>query len=112
MAGHRNIGVLREQMGPKRVAKAKSHAKNMQAQMLLAELRKLEGVTQVELAQKLGIKQPAVSQLVREGRGNPASVRKAIGDLRLLRAKIKSRSTGLPNLTLAEVKSAVREGRA
>lgn len=31
--------------------------------MLLAGLRKLEGVTQVELARKLGIKQPVVSQL-------------------------------------------------
>jgi transcriptional regulator with XRE-family HTH domain len=31
--------------------------------MLLGELRKLEGVTQVELAEKLGIKQPAISQL-------------------------------------------------
>ncbi len=63
MAGHRNINVLREKMGPERVAKAKARAKEMQAEMLLAELRKLEGVTQVELAEKLGIKQPAVSQL-------------------------------------------------
>ena len=63
MAGHRSIDVLREKMGPRRVAKAKSRAKEMQAEMLLAELRKLEGVTQVGLAEKLGIKQPAISQL-------------------------------------------------
>ena len=63
MAGHRNISVLREKMGPARVAKAKVRAREIQAEMLLAELRKLEGVTQVELAEKLGIKQPAVSQL-------------------------------------------------
>ena len=63
MAGHRNINLLREKMGPDRVAKAKARAKEIQAEMLLAELRKLEGITQVELAQKLGIKQPAVSQL-------------------------------------------------
>ncbi len=63
MAGHRSVNVLREKMGPARVAKAKARAKEMQAEMLLAELRKLEGVTQVELAEKLGIKQPAVSQL-------------------------------------------------
>jgi transcriptional regulator with XRE-family HTH domain len=63
MAGHRSINVLREKMGPQRVVKAKTHARQMQAEMLLAELRKLEGVTQVELAEKLGIKQPAISQL-------------------------------------------------
>jgi DNA-binding XRE family transcriptional regulator len=63
MAGHRNINVLREKMGPKRVAKAKARARKFQAEMLLTELRKLEGVTQVELARKLGIKQPAISQL-------------------------------------------------
>jgi len=61
MAGHRNISVLREKMGPERVAGAKARAREMQVEMLLAELRKLEGVTQVELAEKLGIKQPAVS---------------------------------------------------
>ena len=63
MAGHRNINILRKEMGPVRVARAKARAREIQAAMLLAELRKLEGVTQVELAKKLGIKQPAVSQL-------------------------------------------------
>ena len=50
-------------MGPGRVAKAQARAKEIQTEMLLVELRKLEGITQVELARKLGIKQPAVSQL-------------------------------------------------
>jgi len=63
MAGHRSINVLRGKMGPQRTAKAKAKAREMQAEMLLAELRKLGGVTQVELAKKLGIKQPAISQL-------------------------------------------------
>jgi len=59
--------VLREKMGVKRVAKARNKAKEIQAEMLLTELRKLEGMTQVELARKLGIKQPAVSQLEQQG---------------------------------------------
>ena len=63
MAGHRSINVLRDKMGPERSAKAKARAQKMQAEMLLAELRKLGGITQVELAEKLGIRQPAVSQL-------------------------------------------------
>ncbi len=50
-------------MGTKRVGKAKARARKIQAEMLLTELRRLEGVTQAELARKLGIKQAAVSQL-------------------------------------------------
>jgi DNA-binding XRE family transcriptional regulator len=63
MAGHRSINVLRGKMGADRVARAKARATEMETEMLLSELRKLEGITQVELAAKLGIKQPAVSQL-------------------------------------------------
>jgi plasmid maintenance system antidote protein VapI len=63
MAGHRNIDFLREKMGPKRVARAKVRAKEIETEMLLSELRKLEGITQTELAERLGIKQPAISQL-------------------------------------------------
>ncbi|HVX83484.1 MAG TPA: XRE family transcriptional regulator [Phycisphaerae bacterium] len=63
MPGHHSIQILRKKIGPKRAAQAKARAKAIQAEMLLTELRKLEGLTQVELAHKLGIKQPAVSQL-------------------------------------------------
>src|SRR5438132_6786305 len=66
MAGRANINLLREKMGLRRVAKAKTRARKVQAEMLLTELRKLEGVTQVELARKLGVKQPAVSQLEKQ----------------------------------------------
>lgn len=34
MAGHRNINVLREKMGPKRATKAKARAKEIQVEML------------------------------------------------------------------------------
>ena len=63
MAGRHHIDELRKKMGPERVAKAKARAREMHAEMLLTELRKVQGITQVELAQKLGIKQPAISQL-------------------------------------------------
>jgi transcriptional regulator with XRE-family HTH domain len=78
MAGHRNINVLRKKMGPARVAKAKARAREIQAEMLLAELRKLEGVTQVELAEKLGIKQPAVSQLEQQDDMQVSTLRRIV----------------------------------
>jgi transcriptional regulator with XRE-family HTH domain len=52
-----------EGMPAERQARIREQARQMQAEILLAELRKLEGVTQVELAAKLGIQQPAVSKL-------------------------------------------------
>jgi len=63
MAGRHHIDELRKKMGPERVAKAKARAREMHAEMLLTELRQIQGITQVELAHKLGIKQPAISQL-------------------------------------------------
>ena len=43
MAGHRNISILREKMGPQRVARAKARAKEMQAEMLLTEAAQAGG---------------------------------------------------------------------
>jgi transcriptional regulator with XRE-family HTH domain len=63
MAGHRSFDELRKKMGPARLAKSDALAREFEAEMLLTELRKIEGITQVELAERLGIKQPAISQL-------------------------------------------------
>lgn len=42
---------------------AKARAKEMMAEMLLAEIRKNVGLTQEDLAAQLGIKQPTLSKL-------------------------------------------------
>ena len=57
--GHRKFEELEKQMGPERLAKAKAKAKEMMAEMLLAEIRKEAGFTQEDLAATLGVKQPA-----------------------------------------------------
>jgi len=50
-------------MRPEARARAKSRAKEMMAEMLLSEIRQAAGLTQEELAQALGVKQPTLSRL-------------------------------------------------
>jgi transcriptional regulator with XRE-family HTH domain len=59
----RNFRELEEQMPPEARAWAKARAKEMMAEMLLAEIRKSVGLTQEDLAAQLGIKQPTLSKL-------------------------------------------------
>ncbi|MBL4809391.1 MAG: helix-turn-helix transcriptional regulator [Phycisphaerales bacterium] len=59
----KNFNELRKGMGSERVAQADIRAKEMMAEMLLAEIRKQTGLTQEELAESLGIKQPSLSKL-------------------------------------------------
>jgi DNA-binding XRE family transcriptional regulator len=59
----RNFRELEAKMPPESLARAKSRAKEMVAEMLLAEIRKTVGLTQEQLASSLGIKQPTLSRL-------------------------------------------------
>ena len=59
----RNFRELEAKMEPSRVVRAKTRAKEMMAEMLLAEIRKEAGLTQEDMAVSLGIKQPSLSKL-------------------------------------------------
>ena len=59
----RNFRELEAKMGAASRARAKAQAKDMMADMLLGEIRKAVGLTQEELAESLGIKQPTLSRL-------------------------------------------------
>lgn len=59
----RNFRGLEAKMPPEARARAKAQAKGMMADMLLSEIRKAVGLTQEELAESLGIKQPTLSRL-------------------------------------------------
>jgi len=50
-------------MTPEHRSRAEARTKEMIAEMLLAEIRALEGLTQEAVAEKLGIKQPSLSKL-------------------------------------------------
>ena len=54
---------LRDRMSPQRQARADAQAREMMVEMLLAEIRRESGLTQVDLAEALGIKQPSLSKL-------------------------------------------------
>ncbi len=59
----RNFRELEAQMAPERLARAEIKAKEIMADMLLAEIRNQVGLTQKELAATLEIKQPSLSKL-------------------------------------------------
>ena len=54
---------LEKQMDPERLARAKARAKEVMAEMLLAEIRKEAGLTQQDIAKSIGIQQPSLSKL-------------------------------------------------
>ena len=54
---------LRDRLSPEQLSQAEVQAKEMMAEMLLADIRKSAGLTQEELAAALGIAQPSLSKL-------------------------------------------------
>ncbi|MBI5725776.1 MAG: helix-turn-helix transcriptional regulator [Planctomycetes bacterium] len=60
---HHPFKKLRDKMTPEQLAQSEAMAREMMAEMLLAEIRKLAGLTQEELAATLGITQPSLSKL-------------------------------------------------
>lgn len=63
MAGHKKFSTLLDKMAPDRRADSDARVEAIRQEMLLAELRKHSGMTQIELAEKLGITQPSLSQM-------------------------------------------------
>jgi len=61
--GHHPFQKLRDRMTPEQLAQADAQAQEMMTEMLLGEIRKLVGLTQEEVARKLGVTQPSLSKL-------------------------------------------------
>jgi transcriptional regulator with XRE-family HTH domain len=59
----RKFSELEEKMSPEARARVEARVKEAMAEMLIAELRKHVGLTQEQLAELLGIKQPTLSRL-------------------------------------------------
>ena len=59
----RNFAERKARMSPEARVRAEARTKDMIAEMLLTEIRQLVGLTQEDVAKKLGIKQPTLSKL-------------------------------------------------
>lgn len=87
-------------MPPEARARAEARAREMMAEMVLAEIRKFAGVTQEELAEKLGVTQPSLSKLENQEDMQIGTLRRVIealgGELELIvhlpKADIRVRS--------------------
>ena len=74
----RSFRELETKMRPESLARAKARAREMMAEMLLAEVRKAVGLTQEEVAASLGIKQPTLSRLESQGDMHISTLRRLI----------------------------------
>jgi DNA-binding XRE family transcriptional regulator len=88
MAGRHNFSNLRKGISRRRRV-ANERAVNAELrQMLLSELRRLAGITQVSLAKSIGIKQPTLSQLESQGDMQISTLRRIVkalgGDLEII----------------------------
>ena len=63
MAGRHNWKKIVDAMTPERRARIERGAQEDVAEMLLSEIRGLAGLTQQQLAESIGIRQPTLSQL-------------------------------------------------
>ena len=84
----RNFKELEAKMRPEARLRAKTRAREMMAEMLLAEIRAAQGFTQEQLAAALGIKQPSLSRLESQADMQIGTLRRLIealgGELELI----------------------------
>src|SRR4051812_11208399 len=62
----RNTRELEKDLSPERLRRIEQRAHEMEAEILLSELRRLAELSQVELAEALGVQQPQISRLESE----------------------------------------------
>lgn len=81
MAGHHKFSELEKKMSPERLARSNARVRELQAEMLLAELRKYSGMTQLQMAEILGISQPSLSKMESQDDMQISTLSRLIGSL-------------------------------
>jgi len=62
----KNFNELRAKRSPEARDRSKAKAKKLMAEMLISEIRKDAGVTQQDLADALGVKQPSIARMEKQ----------------------------------------------
>ena len=81
MSGHRNFNELRAKMSPERRARNEAEAENMQKVYLLSQIRQQVGLTQAEVANRLGVSQPTYAECERASNMRLGTLEKIIAAL-------------------------------
>lgn len=81
MASHKKFSQLVDKMTPDRRARSDARVKQIHREMLLAELRRHSGLTQEELAERLGISQPSLSKMESQEDMQIGTLQKIVGSL-------------------------------
>ncbi len=81
MAGHTRWSKIREKMTPEQRGRIAERVKDLKIGMLIAELREENGMTQQQVADRLGISQPGVSQMEAGEEIQLSTLRKFIGTM-------------------------------
>jgi len=81
MSGHRNFNELRARMSPERRAANAVAAAEMNREYVLAQIRREVGVTQTDMAERLGVAQPTYATQERNDNMRIGTLRRIVGAL-------------------------------
>ena len=77
----RNFKELETKMRPETRARVKARAREAMAEMLLSQIRQAAGLTQEEVASRLGIKQPTLSRIESQDDMQLSTLQRLVGAL-------------------------------
>ena len=81
MSGHRSFDTLRRRMAPERRAANEAAAAEMNREYVLAQIRREVGVTQTDMADRLGVAQPTYATQERNDNMRIGTLRRIVGAL-------------------------------
>ena len=81
MSGHHNFNELRARMSPERRAANAAAAAELHREYVLAQIRREVGVTQTDMADRLGVSQPTYATQERNDNMRIGTLRRIVGAL-------------------------------
>ena len=79
MSGHHLFGELRARMTPERRARNKAAAESMNSEYVLSQIRQQLGLSQADMAERLGVSQPTYCEYERGGNMRIGTLQKIVG---------------------------------